>query len=87
MNPETYRCTRDQFMEALQGENIDCAVHYLTPLTRQPVIREKLAPEPTPVAAETSKKIFSIPMYPALTDTDLKNIVTGVERVASRYSR
>ena len=74
-------------MEALQGENIDCAVHYPTPLTRQPVIRETLAPEPTPVAEETAKKIFSIPMHPALTDTDLKNIVAGVEKIASRYCR
>ena len=50
-------------------------------------IREKMAPDSTPVAEETTKKIFSIPMHLALIDTDLKNIVASVEKVTSHYSR
>ena len=84
LDPEAFRCTRDQFMEALQRENIDCAVHYPIPLTRQPVIREKLNPDPTPVAEETAKKILSLPMHSALTDQDLENIVAGVEKTVAR---
>ncbi len=87
MSPEAFRCTRDQFMEALQEENIECAVHYPIPLTQQPVIKEKLNPEPTPVAEETAKKILSLPMHPALTDEDLENIVAGVERTVARFHR
>jgi len=87
LDPESFRCTRDQFMETLQKENIDCAVHYPTPLTQQPVIKETLNPKPTPVAEETAKKILSLPMHPALTDQDLKNIVAGVEKVAAQYHR
>ena len=74
-------------MEAIQGENIDCAVHYPIPLTKQPIIMETLNPPPYPVSERVSKQIFSLPMHPALTDQDLKYIVAGVERVTSRYSR
>ncbi len=87
LDPEAFRITRNQFMEALQHENIDCAVHYPTPLTQQPVIRETLNPEPTPVAEETATRILSLPMHPALTDQDLENIVAGVEKVAANHGR
>ena len=87
LDPEAFRCTRDQFMEALKQKNIDSAVHYPTPLTQQPVIKEKLNPDPTPVAEETAKNILSLPMHPALTDQDLENIVAGVEKVVSNFSR
>jgi dTDP-4-amino-4,6-dideoxygalactose transaminase len=85
MDPEKYRCTRDQFLRALNAENIDCAVHYPTPLTEQPIVKEKLDPAPCPVSEDVSRRIFSLPMHPALTDEDLKLIVAGVEKVASHY--
>ncbi len=87
LDTEQYRCTRDQFIKALSDENIDCAVHYPTPLTKQPIVIEKLNPSRCPVSEQTSKKIFSLPMHPALTDEDLKNIVGGVEKVAAYYHR
>ena len=72
-------------MKALQAENIDCAVHYPTPLTKQPIIMEMFNPEPCPVSEKTSKKIMSLPIHPALTDKNLGQIVEGVEKVASYY--
>jgi len=82
---DKYKCTRDEFMKALQAENIDCAVHYPVPLTKQPIIMEMFNPEPCPVSEETSKKIMSLPIHPALTDENLGQIVEAVEKVAAHY--
>lgn len=87
MDLDQYRCTRDQFIKALDDENIDCAVHYPTPLTKQPIIKEKLDPATCIISEQVSKQIFSLPIHPALSDEDLKNIIKGVEKVASYYSK
>jgi dTDP-4-amino-4,6-dideoxygalactose transaminase len=70
---------------AISAENIDCAVHYPTPLTQQPVVKEMLAPQSCPASEEISKRILSLPMHPALSDEDLGFIVSAVEKVASYY--
>jgi dTDP-4-amino-4,6-dideoxygalactose transaminase len=74
-------------MNALQAENIECAVHYPIPLTKQPIIMEMYKPEPCKVSEMISEKIMSIPIHPALTSDDLKNIVEGVEKVATHYHK
>jgi dTDP-4-amino-4,6-dideoxygalactose transaminase len=85
MDPDEFKCTRDEFLEALQAENIDCAVHYPTPLTKQPAILSLMKPEECPISEDVSKRIFSLPMHPELSDEDLKNILVGVEKVAEYY--
>jgi dTDP-4-amino-4,6-dideoxygalactose transaminase len=86
MDPEMFKCTRDEFLDALKAENIDCAVHYPIPLTKQPAILDLLKPEECPISEDISKRIFSLPMHPELSDEDLRNILGGVEKVASHYS-
>jgi perosamine synthetase len=85
MDPEHYKCTRNQFTEALQAENIDTAIHYPTPLTQQPIIKETYKPQPCPKAEKISKKIMSLPIHPAITDQNLKQIIQGVKKVANHY--
>jgi len=85
MNPSQFKCTRDEFLEALKAENIDCAVHYPIPLTRQPAITNLMKTEECPVSEDISKRIFSIPMHPELSDDDLEKILAGVEKVATYY--
>jgi dTDP-4-amino-4,6-dideoxygalactose transaminase len=87
MDLEKFNCTRDKFIETLKAENIDCAVHYPIPLTKQPAILDLYTPEPCPVSDEISECIFSLPMHPALTDLDLENIMKGVNKVASYYRK
>ena len=87
MNPEKFKCTRDEFMKALQAENIDCAIHYPTPLTKQPIIEEKFNPAPCPVSEELSTIIMSLPMHPGLTKENLEQILESVEKVAYYYTK
>jgi dTDP-4-amino-4,6-dideoxygalactose transaminase len=85
LDPEFYDCSRDEFLSAIRAENIDCAVHYPIPLTRQPAILGRMNPEECPVSLDLSKRIFSLPIHPGLTDSDLENIVEGVGKVSSHY--
>lgn len=85
LDPDMFRCGRDEFLDALRAENIDCAVHYPIPLNRQPAITDLLEPEDCPVSEDVAKRIFSLPMHPELTDKDLENVLAGVEKVVSHY--
>ena len=85
MDTSRYSCTRDEFIEALRAENISAAVHYPVPLTKQPVITDLMKPEKCPVSEDVSKRIFSLPMFPDLTDENIRDIAAGVEKVASHY--
>jgi perosamine synthetase len=85
MDLDVFRCGRDEFLDALRAENIDCAVHYPIPLNKQPAITDLLEPEECPVSEDVSKRIFSLPMHPELTDKDLGNVLAGVEKVVSNY--
>jgi perosamine synthetase len=82
---EKLRCSRDAFMKALQAENIDCGIHYPTPLNKQPIIEELLKPSSCPVSEDLSKKILSLPMHPYLSKNDLEAILAGVRKVTDNY--
>jgi len=85
MDTSRYNCTRDEFIDALRAENISAAVHYPVPLTKQPAITDLMKPEECPVSEDVSERIFSLPMFPDLTDENIRDIVKGVEKVASHY--
>jgi len=87
MDPEAFRCSRDEFVEAVRAENIGCAVHYPTPLTEQPIIKELLRPGRCPVSEMVSRWIFSLPMHAQLSDGDLEKILRAVEKVSAYFSR
>jgi len=84
---EKLKCTRDEFLKALQAENIDCGVHYPTPLTRQPAVLDLMKPDRCPVSEDVANRIFSLPMHPYLSDDDLDAILTGVKKVTTHYHR
>ncbi|MGD0804601.1 MAG: DegT/DnrJ/EryC1/StrS family aminotransferase [Candidatus Bathyarchaeia archaeon] len=84
---ERLRCTRDEFMRALQAENIDCGVHYPTPLNKQPIIEKLLKPKDCPESEELSKSILSLPMHPYLSKPELEAIVAGLKKVTNHYLR
>jgi perosamine synthetase len=84
---EKLKCTRDEFLKALHVENIDCGVHYPTPLTRQLAILDLMKPDRCPVSEDVANRIFSLPMHPYLSDDDLDAILNGVKKVTGYYHR
>ena len=85
LDPSKFKCTRDEFIQALKAENIDCAVHYPLPLTKQPVFKEFA--QRCPVAEDDSERILSLPVHPYLSEEDLIKVVAGVKKVAGSYSK
>jgi perosamine synthetase len=87
LNLEEMKCTRDEFILALQAENIECGVHYPTPLTKQPAILNLLGPEKCPVSEDLSNRILSLPMHPYLTEDDIETVISAVEKVTTHYHK
>jgi len=87
MGEEEYKCTRNEFLEALKAENIDCAIHYPTPLTKQPAITKRMKPQECPISEDISNRIFSLPMHPELSEDDLEKIIESVEKVVAYYHK
>ena len=63
---------RDKLAKSLREGNVDVAVHYPTPLYRQPLYR-KLGYGRTicPIAEDTCKRVLSLPVHPSVTEEDI----------------
>ncbi len=79
---EVLDCTRDEFVEYLDNENVGAAVHYPRPLHKQPVFQEKYGDKSLPTVEDVSNRILSLPVHPHLDEEDLETVVQGVETVA-----
>jgi dTDP-4-amino-4,6-dideoxygalactose transaminase len=79
---EQLRWTRDQVMAAIQAENIGVGVHFRA-LHLHPYYRDHFGFRRglCPVAEAASDRLFSLPLYPGLTDADVRDTVTAVANV------
>lgn len=73
---------RDQFIERMTASGIGTSVHFI-PLHRQPYWRDngKLRPQDFPVAEEVFNQIVSLPLYPAMTDSDQQRVIDAVRQI------
>lgn len=85
MDLERFRCSRDEFVEAVQAENVECSVHYPIPLTRQPVFKRFSKTQKCPVSEDIAERVFSIPVHPQLNEEELRKIIEAVNKVANNY--
>jgi len=68
---------RDRIMQALQQQNIACAVYYPIPLHQQDVYRDAYRDVQLPVTEAVASKCFSLPVYPELEDEKI-DMITDV---------
>ncbi len=73
---------RDEIAYDLRRENVGSSVHFYS-LHLHPYYRETLGmrPEDYPVAAEISQDILSLPLYPAMSDKNIHEVVTALKKV------
>lgn len=85
--PERLRIDRKGFFEALAAENICCNVHYI-PVYRHPYY-EKLGYKEglCPNAEKLYKEILSLPLYYALTDQDVADVIRAVAKIVAYYKK
>ena len=70
---------RDGLRSALSDRGIGTGVYYPVPLHRQPVYTERgYGGESFPVSEHLAQEVLSLPVHPALTDSDLQRIVRTV---------
>lgn len=76
---------RKQFFEALYAENICCNVHYI-PIYYFPYY-EKLGYKRgiCPKAEKLYEDIISLPLYYAMTDEDVQDVIDAVTKIAEYY--
>lgn len=79
-------CDRDQFLLALRAEGILAMLHY-PPVHLHPLYRRRLhtGPGQCPVAEAAAARIFSLPIFPMMTDADQSDVVAALEKVLAAY--
>ena len=70
---------RDNIIEALQAEQIGCAVYYPVPLHQQNVFKEECAGVSLPVTESVAARCFSLPICPMLNAAAIEKIVSVIK--------
>lgn len=85
IRPEKLTIDRKQFFEALAAENICCNVHYIPtyyfPYYEKLGYKRGLCPKAEKLYAEE----ISLPLYYAMTDQDVEDVIRAVTRIVEYY--
>ena len=82
---EQLRGTRDDVFRAMRGRNIGVNVHYI-PVPHHPYYRERARGGWT-AAEHAYERILSLPMFPAMTDEDVADVVAALEQSLAALRR
>ena len=79
---------RAQIFAALRAENIGVNVHYI-PVHYHPYYRDRLGNKKGEfaVAEDAFERLISLPMFHAMSDADMQDVIQAVTRVTVHYSR
>jgi perosamine synthetase len=84
---ERLRATRAEVFRALHAENIGVNVHYI-PVPWHPYYRELGCERGEwPVAEDAYERMLSLPLFPAMTDDDVADVIAAVDKVVRHYRR
>ena len=74
--------TRDEVIQALSDAGIATSVHYV-PLHRQPYWRDRygLTPEQFPVAEAAYQRMFSVPLFTAMSDGEQARVIAALKDI------
>ncbi len=79
------RGNRDQMVGQLREQGIGIGVYYPLPVHQQPIYQELGYTDRLPVAETISRQVLSLPVHPALSQTDLERIVEAVSQLSSEF--
>ncbi len=70
---------RGAIVAHLKAKGIPTAVHYPSPLHRQPAFAGmKLRDEEFPISVKSSREVFSLPMHPFLSEADVQSVCGAI---------
>lgn len=86
LRPDAISATRDEVFAALRAEGIGVNVHYL-PVYLHPYYRERFGTGPglCPVAEDACARMLTLPLFPTMSDEDIRHVVDAVTKVVTAY--
>lgn len=84
--PEKLKIGRKEFFDALAAENICCNVHYIPTYYFPYYQKLGYAKGICPKAEKLYEEMLSIPLYYAMTDKDVEDVIRAVTKIAEYYS-
>lgn len=78
---------RETFLAALDAENIGAGIHYV-PVHQQPYYKQRFgfSTQDYPEAAFVGERTFSLPLSPELSQEDVRDVATAIQRILRYYS-
>ena len=88
LNLERLKINRNQFIEALREKEIGTSVHFI-PLHFHPYYRDTFGykPEDFPNASTVFDRIISLPIYPKMTEGNVRDVIVAVRQIVQEYRR
>lgn len=88
VNPARLAADRAQVFRALRAENLGVNVHYI-PVHLHPYYKDQFGYQggEYPVAEAAYEQLISLPMFHAMTDQDVDDVIAAVGKVTNHYSR
>lgn len=87
LRPELLNINRKEFFDALAAENIMCNVHYIPtyyfPYYKSLGYEKGLCPK----AEKLYEEMISLPLYYAMSDRDVADVIAAVEKIVAYYKR
>jgi len=85
---ERFDIDRGAFIEAMKAAGITCSVHWM-PLHLHPYYRERYGyrAEDFPVAASEWPRLVSLPIFPAMSDTEIDHVCRTVGALVEAHAR
>lgn len=85
--PKKLKINRKEFFDALHAENICCNVHYIPtyyfPYYEKLGYKKGLCPK----AEKLYEEIISLPLYYAMSNQDVEDVIRAVEKIAAYYAK
>jgi len=88
INTDLLRIDRNNFIEALKAENIGVSVHFI-PINLHPYYRERYGFKKGdfPNSEYVYEREISLPIYPAMTERDVEDVITAIKKIVDHYRK
>jgi dTDP-4-amino-4,6-dideoxygalactose transaminase len=85
---ERLRMNRREFIERLNKEGVGTSVHFI-PLHLHPYYRDRFGYKPSdfPNASAVFERILSLPIYPNMTEANVRDVIVAVRKLIQEYRR
>ena len=86
LRPGYFRIDRGQFINELKRRGVGTSVHFI-PLHLQPFYQRKFnyRAGDFPVAEREYERALSLPIYPTMSDPEIRHVIAAVEEVATEF--